>query len=201
MWHLPCLPSYSLLSIYIHVFATYFYKEKICANPFFRPVRPLSSSNLTYGRIIQFIVNIIIIIISAIFSAGFGFLLLVDILEKGVYSEKFSECLFEQSSHPFSVINMFFFFKLCNAKAAMPLCHCPCIMSLIQIGRASALVTSQGRLHDQQVTWSQLSDDCNHKWSLQNLNYTVCTMKPLTFSESYQCQWLKEHFYQLFFYW
>ena len=120
MWHLPCLPSYLLLSIYIHVFATYFYKEKICANPFFRPVRPLSSSNLTYGRIIQFIVNIIIIIISAIFSAGFGFLLLVDILEKGVYSEKFSECLFEQSSHPFSVINMFFFSTSAMQKQ---LCH------------------------------------------------------------------------------
>ena len=118
MWHLPCLPSYSLLSIYIHVFATYFYKEKICANPFFRPVRPLSSSNLTYGRIIQFIVNIIIIIISAIFSAGFGFLLLVDILEKGVYSEKFSECLFEQSSHPFSVINMLY-----NSAMQKQLCH------------------------------------------------------------------------------
>ena len=188
--------------IYIHVFATYFYKEKICVNPFFRPVRPSSSSNRTYGRIIQFIVNIIIIIISAIFSAGLGFLLLVDILEKGDYSEKFSECLFVQSSHPFSVINVFFFFKLCNAKAAMPLCHCHCIMSFIQIGRASALVASLDRLHDQQVTWSQLSADCNHKWRLQNLNYTVCTMKPLTFSERYLCQWLKEHFfYQLFFYW
>ena len=38
MWHLPCLPSCLLLSIYIHVFATYFYKEKICANPIFCPV-------------------------------------------------------------------------------------------------------------------------------------------------------------------
>ena len=107
--------------IYIHVFATYFYKEKICVNPFFRPVRPSSSSNLTYGRIIQFIVNIIIIIISAIFSAGLGFLLLVDILEKGDYSEKFSECLFVQPSHPFSVINVFFFFS--NSAMQKQLCH------------------------------------------------------------------------------
>ena len=121
MWHLSCLPLYLLLSIYIHVFATYFYKEKICANPFFRPMRPSSSSNPTYGRIIQFIVNIIIIIISAIFSAGLGFLLLVDILVKGVYGEKSSEWLFVQSSHLFSVINVVTFFS--NSALQKQLCH------------------------------------------------------------------------------
>ena len=94
--------------------------ENLCKS-IFRPVRPSSSSNLTYGRIIQFIVNIIIIIISAIFSAGLGFLLLVDILEKRVYSEKSSEWLFVQSSHLFSVINVVTFFS--NSALQKQLCH------------------------------------------------------------------------------
>ena len=122
---------YLLLGIYIHVFWTYFYKQQILCKSIFssHETSKLKQPYLWKNSLIYSKHNNIIIIY-AIFSAGLVFLLLVDILEKGVYREKSSEWLFVQSSHLFSVINLVAFFansalqkQLCHYVTALASCH------------------------------------------------------------------------------